>query len=298
MAILTSAQRQILNILNEAVNSKYTIQVEFSDNSELANLHFHKHWELSFIPRQNNSRCGELKIVPPGGKHQSMSVEDMKHRLVLGIGKSLLDCSCFSESAICSYEYIEEADLVCSHLEQMERWNLVNAPIELIKLHGKMLLAEIELLLKRAFNAEINQQSRSTLDVATRYIKINSSRCDLTVAEIARHAGCCGEQLCRLFKNKYNCKAREYIINIRLLAALQLLEENRLTCARVSQMTGWRNSDYFARVFKQKLGVTAGEFAAKCRMLYPKQERYLDVLSELSPDLSDFLYMINNIKRD
>jgi hypothetical protein len=96
MAILTVAQKQILNILHEAVNSPVAVQVEFISDSENANLHWHKHWELSFCPCQNNGKYGVLKIVPPGEKHQSMSVEDMKHRLILGIGKSLLDCSCFS----------------------------------------------------------------------------------------------------------------------------------------------------------------------------------------------------------
>jgi AraC family transcriptional regulator of arabinose operon len=168
----------------------------------------------------------------------------------------------------------------------------------LVQLHAKPLLSEIELLLKRAFNAEINQQSRSTFDIATRYIKINSSRCDLTVAEIARHSGCCGEQLCRLFKNRYNSKVREYIINIRLLEALRMLDENKLTVERIAKLTGWRSHSYFARVFKQRIGITAGEFATKCRIRHPNQERYLEVLSEFAPDLLDFLYMINIIKRD
>ena len=218
----------------------------------------------------------------------------MQSRLVLGIGKSLLDCSCFSESVICSYEYSEEGDLVCSHLEQLERWILSNAPGQLIKIHAKSLLAEIEVLLNRSFHAEINQQARTPLEIAVRYIRINSSKCDLTVAEVARQAGCSCDQLCRLFHKKYNSKVREYIINIRLLEAMKLLSENNLTGARVALLSGWSSPHYFARVFKEKTGITPGEFSAKCRILYPKKERYLDVLQETFPDLLKFLDMINN----
>ena len=86
----------------------------------------------------------------------------------------------------------------------------------------------------------------------------------------------------------------EYIINIRLLEAMKLLSENNLTGARVALLSGWSSPHYFSRVFKEKTGITPGEFSAKCRILYPKKERYLDVLQETFPDLLKFLDMINN----
>ena len=294
MSFLTASQKQILTILQNTVNSAFPIEVHFVGDNNSSHQHWHKHWELSLQSKNDNDKFDLLLITPPGKKHQSMSIKDMQHRLVLGIGKSLLDCSCFSESAICSDEYSEEGDLVCSHLEQLERWVLSNAPERLVRIHAKSLLVGIETLLDRSFHAEINQQSRSPLEIAIRYIRINSSKCDLTVAEVARQAGCSGEQLCRLFHKKYNAKVREYIINIRLLEAMKLLSENNLTSARVARLSGWSSPHYFSRVFKQKVGITAGEFSAKCRILYPKKERYLDILQENSPELLNFLDIINS----
>ncbi len=298
MTSLSLYQKKIISILNNSVRGAFPVEVKLHTSSDDVSLHWHKHWELYLQSKNNNDNFDELIIVPPGEKHQGMSIEVMKNRLVLGIGKSLLDCSCFSNSVICSYQYTEEGDLVCSHLEQLERWLLCNAPAKLVNLHAKLFLSEMELLLSRSFAAEINPQCRSTLSIAVRYIRINYSRHDLTVSEVASHAGCSSEQLCRLFRKNYGVKAREYIMNIRLLAAMQLLRENEFVIERIASVTGWRSHSYFARVFKQKTGMTSTEFIQKCRELPDKEENYLQVISGNAPEFLDFVYLINSLRKE
>lgn len=293
---LTNHQKKILNILQEIVNSDIPLEMIDLPTEDLVNLHEHKHWELTLRSKNDNGIFNLLRIVHPGEKHQSMLIEDMQKSLVLGIGRSLLDCSYFSNSIICSYEYSEEGDLICSHLEQLERWKLCNAPQKLLSMHGKLLIYEIKLLLQRNFFSEINLQCRSTLAIATRYIRLNYSNRDLTVNRVAQNTGCSSEHLCRLFKRTYGTNIREYIINMRLIGALELLSDNILTIVRIASLTGWKSANYFARVFKQKTGITASEFALRCSHLNNKEGNYLEILSQIAPDLLDFLKKINNKK--
>ena len=56
---------------------------------------------------------------------------------------------------------------------------------------------------------------------------------------------------------------KEFILDIRLKRAAQLLKESDLTVAEISVMTGFANPKYFSICFKRHFEVTPTEFKRK-----------------------------------
>jgi AraC-like DNA-binding protein len=84
----------------------------------------------------------------------------------------------------------------------------------------------------------------------------------LNVNSIAREFKINRSYLSQRFKRDIKYSLHEYILMIKILRSLTLLEirENRITIEDLSQKMGFSGSDYFRRVFKQKMGITPGKY--------------------------------------
>ena len=60
-----------------------------------------------------------------------------------------------------------------------------------------------------------------------------------------------------------NCTPNEFIHEIRLKRAAQLLEQNKLTVSEISYKVGFNNPKYFSKCFQKKYGETPSQFADK-----------------------------------
>jgi AraC-like DNA-binding protein len=98
----------------------------------------------------------------------------------------------------------------------------------------------------------------------------------LNVNSIAREFKVNRSYLSQRFKRDIKYSLHEYILMIKILRSLTLLEmrENRITIEDLSQKMGFSSSDYFRRVFKQKMGITPGKY----RNLFKKGKLYKDPL--------------------
>lgn len=59
----------------------------------------------------------------------------------------------------------------------------------------------------------------------------------------------------RLFRETFGLTFRDYLINYRLREAYRLLENPKVTVADVSYAVGFNDPSYFARIFRQRIGV-------------------------------------------
>lgn len=66
--------------------------------------------------------------------------------------------------------------------------------------------------------------------------------------------------LSRIFSRESDFSLFEYLTDIRLDAAKQLLQEGRYIVADVAQMVGYDNSNYFSKVFKRRVGCTPTQY--------------------------------------
>ncbi|MCI9493881.1 MAG: AraC family transcriptional regulator [Lachnospiraceae bacterium] len=64
----------------------------------------------------------------------------------------------------------------------------------------------------------------------------------------------------RFFKKHMNMTCMEYLINLRLEKAVELLEDENASILEVSLSVGFHNLSYFHRAFKKKYHMTPGEF--------------------------------------
>jgi two-component system response regulator YesN len=66
--------------------------------------------------------------------------------------------------------------------------------------------------------------------------------------------------LCKLFKKHINQNFNDYLLQIRINKAKELLTHPEYTVNRVAPMVGYSDYSYFGRVFKKQVGMTPSEF--------------------------------------
>jgi AraC-like DNA-binding protein len=87
-------------------------------------------------------------------------------------------------------------------------------------------------------------------------INDNISNPELTVDEVAASVGISRVHLHRKLKELTGQTTRDYIRNVRLKMAAELLSQKRYSIAEVSDLTGFANPNSFSVSFKELYGVS------------------------------------------
>jgi two-component system sensor histidine kinase YesM len=69
--------------------------------------------------------------------------------------------------------------------------------------------------------------------------------------------------LSKIFKEETNINLSNYITDIRMQKAAELLEQTGLKVNEIMYLTGYRKSQHFTKLFKEKFGVTPMEYRRK-----------------------------------
>lgn len=94
-------------------------------------------------------------------------------------------------------------------------------------------------------------------------INANLSNPDLTSEYIAEAVGLSRVHLYRKLKEITNQSARNYIRNIRLAKAAELLSQKKMAVAEVAYKVGFSNPNNFATAFREMYGVSPTEFMSR-----------------------------------
>ena len=94
------------------------------------------------------------------------------------------------------------------------------------------------------------------------YNKIHAEFSDpnLTLNSIAEYVGMCPAYVSKLFKQSSAKSIVDYINEVKMLKAKELLLSTECTITEIVQKTGFTNNQYFHKVFKKTFGVTPNEF--------------------------------------
>lgn len=239
---------------------------------------FHIHPEI-FLPQQGVTcfDCprdsfrlgpGQMCIVPTGVSHLELAdtPSDGFHTLVLGfsvVSKQLLlfQCSCRDlNQVVYSFQtnayQLEEFEACLQLIEwaaeaarqQQNRWRplLEAALLMLIDAleHPVQFNRHYSLLVTRVIQQISNQLSESRLSVQSLADSLNISTGHLS----------------RVFRAEMGTTLQDYLLTQRLTVAKQLLEEGQLDVNEVAYACGYQYPSYFVRFFKQKTGMTPGEW--------------------------------------
>lgn len=102
-------------------------------------------------------------------------------------------------------------------------------------------------------------QENGPLTAALRLIDGAYGR-DLSLAEMARHAGVTPQHLCRLFRRRMRMSPVEYLTQRRVQAAQTLIRTGDLPLAEIARQTGFASPGYFSTVFRRCVGMTPGDY--------------------------------------
>lgn len=111
-------------------------------------------------------------------------------------------------------------------------------------------------MLELAYLKEVKESKPISLnEQICRYIQRNYALA-LTTETICERFSCSKSYFSHNFKEYTGKTFREYLIDIRLSYAKQLLEYSTLSITQISFSVGFNDSNYFSNVFKQKIGIS------------------------------------------
>ena len=123
----------------------------------------------------------------------------------------------------------------------------------------------LEKLTTACRNIGSKRQERSTdiIKTAKDYIGDNYSK-DITLDDVSRVANISPYYFSKLFKEATGENFIEYLTNVRIEKAKELLEKAELSMKEICAMCGYSDPNYFSRTFKKNVGLTPTEYKEKC----------------------------------
>jgi len=106
---------------------------------------------------------------------------------------------------------------------------------------------------------EKKQENMKPIRVAKQYIADNFSR-SLTLEEVSAKIGFNASYFSTIFKKETGENFTEYLVQIRIQNAKQLLMETELAVADIAEQVGYSDIKYFSKLFKKTAGLNPKEF--------------------------------------
>ncbi len=96
------------------------------------------------------------------------------------------------------------------------------------------------------------------------YIAAHYGEEDLSTARIAEYFHFSPAYMNVLFKQEMKVTLKQYLSGYRLERAKKLLEEDYMKITEIAEKCGYANANYFAKVFRDSVGMTPVEYREKC----------------------------------
>ncbi len=111
-------------------------------------------------------------------------------------------------------------------------------------------------------NLRKERQADSVVDKARKYIEENYDR-DISLDDVSRSVDISPFYFSKLFKDSTGSTFIEYLTNLRINKARELIEEGELTMKEIGMQVGYADANYFSRTFKKNVGVTPTDYREK-----------------------------------
>lgn len=144
-------------------------------------------------------------------------------------------------------------------------------PQELIKeferLKGLFLFGENRLKIFSLFYGMLHRleteqgKQKNALYEALKFIENHIAEPELSNRMLAKHMNLSEVHFRRLFSQTYHMTPKQYIIDIRMQKAKQLLTDSALSITDISEACGFSSVYNFSRAFKEKAGLSPTEYA-------------------------------------
>jgi transcriptional regulator GlxA family with amidase domain len=112
-------------------------------------------------------------------------------------------------------------------------------------------------------NIILSSPDERFLQKAIEVIENNIADPDLDIERFASEIGVSRMQLYRKLDALTEMTVKEFVRNIRLKRAAQLLVQKKLNVSEVAYAVGFKDLSHFRKCFKQEFGMSASEYAEK-----------------------------------
>lgn len=92
------------------------------------------------------------------------------------------------------------------------------------------------------------------------YIRINYGNCELNFENLCSETGISRSHLSTLFKQETGLSYKEFLNEVRISHAINLLETTEMKVQEVSDSVGFSNVEHFSRTFKDRTGISPSTF--------------------------------------
>lgn len=100
--------------------------------------------------------------------------------------------------------------------------------------------------------------TNESLKKAISYIRMNYQN-EISISNVASHTGIGERYLRKLFSQHLNLSPLDYLNQIRINKAIELLKNTEMSIKEICFICGFKSPQYFSRVFKQQMGITPRE---------------------------------------
>ncbi len=115
----------------------------------------------------------------------------------------------------------------------------------------------------KAREITLNSSDEHFLERAIKIIEDNMSNINLDIALLEDELKMSNMQLYRKLKSLTNLSGNEFIKNVRLKKAVQLLESDNYNISEIAYKVGFNDPSYFSRIFKKQYGKAPSEYIEK-----------------------------------
>ncbi len=122
-----------------------------------------------------------------------------------------------------------------------------------------MYYAELLILIYRYMDeSSLPICTNESLKKAISYIRMNYQT-DISISDVAGQTGVGERYLRKLFAQHLNLSPLDYLNQIRINKAIELLRNTEMSIKEICFICGFKSPQYFSRVFKQQMGITPRE---------------------------------------
>lgn len=164
------------------------------------------------------------------------------------------------KEAISGY-IISESNEVYTHLNGAfsKATNFYNSNSNTYKMQMLAWLLELCTALVHNYFSKEDFKSFNRLQPVFEYLE-NHLEQNIKVSHLSSLINVCDDYLIRLFKEATNKTPISYINDLRLQKAIKLLINTDLSITEIAYKVGFCDLNYASRLFKKKLGITAGQY--------------------------------------
>ena len=100
-------------------------------------------------------------------------------------------------------------------------------------------------------------------------------RDNISLDSVAERVGVTPSYLSRLFKKEMQINFQDFLTDVRIEKAIELLYDESLSVRALASAVGYNNYTYFCKIFKRETGKTVGEYRESLGMKNQEQEEQI-----------------------